>query len=105
MKLSLFEHLVKRHPMTTEVLFDNTITTNGKGLDSRDLVIIYDLTMFEKESQREEFDNGTNDIAVLSILDDIDADDLIQHPTCEDFSFCWTLLKAIIFGFFQPSFC
>ena len=83
MQVSLFTHLVERHPMTTRVLFDNTIATNGKGLDSRDLVIIYDLTMFEKETER---DPG-NDIAVLSFLDDIiedeEVDKLIQHPTCK----------------------
>ena len=81
MELSLFNHLIGRHPQTTRVMFDNSVMTNDKGLDSRDLVIIYNLTMFERESKREEAKR--NDIEVLSKLEDLEVDDLVQHPLCE----------------------
>ena len=85
---SLFTHLVEHNPRTAQVLFDQSLTTNGHNLNSSELVVIWNLAMFEKESEREE--SKGNDIAVLSKLEDLEGadsiDELILHPTCENLS-------------------
>ena len=85
---SLFTHLVEHNPRTTQVLFDQSLTTNGHNLNSSELVVIWNLAMFKRESEREE--SKGNDIAVLSKLEDLEGadsiDELILHPTCENLS-------------------
>ena len=50
---SVFSTLLHRNDKAAEVILDNHITTNGQELDSSNLLIIYDLKIFNPEAKHE----------------------------------------------------
>ena len=51
---SVFSTLLHRNDKAAEVLLDQCITTNEQELDSSDLLIVYDLEIFKRESESPE---------------------------------------------------
>ena len=102
---SVFSTLLRRNPKTAEVLLDQHITKNGEELDSKDLLVKYNLKIFQNEAtsenegspakdkeSQEEF-NVTDEMALHNKIRSI-SPDLLMHPLSTMFlSLKWSCVK------------
>ena len=102
---SVFSTLLRRNPKIAEVLLDRHITKNGEELDSKDLLVKYNLKIFQNEATsenkgspekdkegQEEFEM-TDEMALHNKIRSI-SPDLLMHPLSTMFlSLKWSSVK------------
>ena len=99
---SVFSTLLHRNDKAAGVMLDNHITTNGQELDSSDLLIVYDLKLFDPDA-KEDYDEpiiGEQDevimkdeMAVHLKITDINSN-LLMHPLSQVYlDFKWGRLS------------
>ena len=78
---TVFEKMLSRHSHTCKALMNSCIDTNGHELESNDLLIVYDLGMFQNESIS--VDDKSNEMAAHSKLIQSNDIGLLTHPISE----------------------
>ena len=77
---SCFDRFVDRNPDCGRVLLDERITTNGQDLDSNDLLIVFDLGLFQPELKGRVGYKNSDEVAALSQLVSLKLYNLLVHP-------------------------
>ena len=85
-----FDYLVKHNPKVAETFLDDCITTNDKSMDSKELLIIYDLKYFQREK---------HEMFLQSLMLQYDHD-LLLHPLCKAMTeFKWRCISRAYYAY------
>ena len=104
---SVFSTLLHRNDKAAGVILDNHISTNGQALDSSELLIVYDLNIFDPDAKHDLAENCVKDgvevkdeMAVHSKICSVKSN-LLTHPLSQVYlQFKWAcILKYFTFTF------
>lgn len=90
---SAFSLFLGKNNQAASDILSQGLTTNGKDLDSKDLLLIYDFTVFRNEISTSDI---MDEMSVHKQIVDMKEQELLKHPLVESFLYIkWRLCKRI----------